>query len=56
MIKWQDVLDLIAAGRPEGLTCPFCQQGIIQIKTEGRVTKVTCPSCRRFVEGSFPGD
>lgn len=56
IIKWQDTLDLILAGRGEGLKCPFCEQGTIQVTQKERVTHIECPSCRRFVDGSFTGE
>lgn len=53
IILWQDVLDLIVAGRTSNLTCPFCQKVQVEVTRKERVTRVACPGCRRFIEGSF---
>ena len=54
IIYWQDVLDLVAAGRTSELSCPFCERGRVQVTRTGRVTRLECPSCRKFIEGSMP--
>ena len=51
MIVWQDVLDLIQAGRGEGLHCPFCKTVTLQVTMKGLVTRVMCGGCRKFIEG-----
>ena len=48
---WQDVLDLVAAGRTSELACPFCRNGRITVTTEGRTTRLECGACRRYIEG-----
>jgi hypothetical protein len=53
MIYWQDVLDLIAAGRTSNLVCPFCKKGQVQVTQRERVTRVECPACCRFIEGQM---
>lgn len=55
MIVWQDLLDLIQAGRTD-LTCPFCQKAQVQVSERGRLTHIECPSCRKFIEGSMQAD
>lgn len=56
IILWQDVLDLVQAGRPSNILCPFCKKGTIQINRRERVSRLECPSCRKYIEGSFPDD
>ena len=53
IILWQDVLDLVAAGRANDLTCPFCKGGKVAVTHNGRVTRLECGACRRFVEGQM---
>jgi hypothetical protein len=53
IIEWQNVLDLIMAGRGEAIPCPFCERGTIEVTERGRLTRLECPTCRRFIEGSF---
>lgn len=50
MIVWQDVLDLIQAGRSD-VECPFCHKSQVEVTTKGLVTRIMCPNCRKFVEG-----
>ncbi len=54
MLLWQDVLDLVQAGKTD-LPCPFCKKGQIQVKqVEGtRMTRLECPACRQYVQGRF---
>ena len=51
MVVWQDILDLIMAGRAEDLQCPFCHKANLEVSMKGLVTRVMCPSCRKFIEG-----
>jgi hypothetical protein len=53
IVYWQDLLDLIAAGRMGDLICPFCKQGQVLVTQRQRVTRLECPVCRRFIEGQF---
>jgi hypothetical protein len=53
IIYWQDLLDLIAAGRTGELVCPFCKKGQVQMTQQHRVTRLECPTCRRFIEGQM---
>ena len=50
-LVWQETLDEIAAGRIQGLRCPFCLKGEIVVETKELVTRVECRICKRFVEG-----
>lgn len=56
MIAWQDVLDLIAAGRPDGLPCPFCKHAPLTIEEIDFSTRISCPKCKKFVQGRFAPD
>jgi transposase-like protein len=53
MMMWQDVLDLVAAGRTSDLTCPFCKKGQVQVKKieQTRQTRLECSACRQFIVG-----
>jgi hypothetical protein len=60
LISWQDVLDEIGAGRPDGQRCPFCREGtlVVEGREEGVHTgriHVSCPRCKKFIEGSLGG-
>lgn len=52
---WQDVLDLVAAGRPGDLTCPFCHHRPLAVEdvNESRSTRISCSKCGKFIEGRF---
>ncbi len=52
-IAWQDVLDEIFAGRPNSLSCPFCNNTPLELEERGHVTKVTCNKCGKYIEGTF---
>lgn len=60
-MAWQDVLDEIAAGRSENLTCPLCRKGKLVIETlgeperSGGPTRISCPQCKKYIEGRFTG-
>jgi hypothetical protein len=53
IILWQDLLDLVAAGRGSDLVCPFCKKGKVEVTRRERVTRLQCPSCRKFIEGQM---
>ncbi len=53
IIQWQDLLDLIAAGRTSDLLCPFCKKAQVKMTQVHRVTRLECPSCRKYIEGSM---
>lgn len=55
LIVWQDVLDEIAAGRPQNLSCPYCNHTPLRVETAGRRTRVHCDVCEKFIEGVFGG-
>jgi hypothetical protein len=60
LIAWQDVLDEIAAGRGEGLSCPFCRTGKLEIGANpdgarDSKTRIECNRCKKFIEGQFAG-
>lgn len=56
MILWQDVLDSIAAGHREGLSCPFCRNGQLEVTDTPRGLSVVCPQCKKYIEGSLGPD
>jgi hypothetical protein len=54
VMVWADVLDLLAAGRGEPLTCPHCGAKPLDVEEQpGGSTRVSCPKCTRFIEGRF---
>ncbi len=53
MILWQDVLDLVMAGRVSNLMCPFCKTGALKMTRIERKTRLECEHCRKFIEGAF---
>jgi hypothetical protein len=53
MILWQDVLDLVMAGRTSNLQCPFCKQGQIKVDRTPIKTRLECEKCRHFIEGAL---
>jgi hypothetical protein len=53
MIYWQELLDAVVAGRGNGLACPFCSGGVIEITERGRLTRLECSACHKFIEGSL---
>lgn len=56
VIYWQDTLESIAAGRTDGLKCPFCYQGVIAVTQREHQTLVECQACHHFIEGRFGQD
>jgi hypothetical protein len=56
MIAWQDVLDLIAAGRPNDLACPFCHHKPLLVEEIDFSTRISCSKCKKFVQGRFAPD
>jgi len=53
MILWQDVLDLVMAGRVSNLRCPFCKTGALKLTKSERKTRLECEGCRKYIEGAF---
>lgn len=54
LIAWQDVLDMVAAGRPSEVGCPFCNHRPLTIEEVEFMTRISCPKCKKFIEGRFP--
>jgi transcription elongation factor Elf1 len=52
-IAWQDVLDMVAAGRPNEAGCPFCNHRPLTIEEVEYSTKITCGKCGKFIQGRF---
>jgi transcription elongation factor Elf1 len=55
LIVWQDILDEIVAGRPNNLSCPYCNHTPLRVETAGRITRVRCDACSQYIEGAFGG-
>lgn len=53
MIAWQDVFDLIAAGRAGDAACPHCKHRPLTVESADFRTKISCSKCGRFVQGAF---
>jgi hypothetical protein len=56
MIAWQDVLDMIAAGRPGDLPCPFCKHRPLLVEDVEFSTRISCSKCKKFIQGRFAPD
>lgn len=59
-IYWQDALELVLAGRPNNIKCPFCHTGEVAVVRKGgdgtkTVTRLQCQNqqCRHYIEGRF---
>ncbi len=52
---WQDVLDLVAAGRPGDLACPFCRYRPLAVEdvSESHSARISCSKCGKFIEVGF---
>ena len=53
LIAWQDVLDMVAAGRPAEVSCPYCNHRPLTIEEVEFTTKISCSKCRKFIQGRF---
>jgi hypothetical protein len=53
LIAWQDVLDMVAAGRPSEVGCPFCNHRPLTIEEIDFSTRISCPKCKKFIQGRF---
>lgn len=53
LIAWQDVLDMVAAGRPNDIACPFCNHRPLAIEEVEHATRISCSKCKKFIEGRF---
>ncbi len=58
IIYWQDVLELVQAGKASNLKCPFCQGDTLTVTKRERVTIVRCTAktCGHFIEGRFSAE
>jgi hypothetical protein len=53
LMAWQDVLDMVAAGRPGESSCPFCGQRPVTIEEVDFSTRISCSKCKKFIQGKF---
>jgi hypothetical protein len=53
LIAWQDVLDMVAAGRPSEVGCPFCNHRPLTVEEVEHSTRISCPKCKKFIQGRF---
>lgn len=53
LIAWQDVLDMVAAGRPNEVGCPFCNHRPLTIEEVDQSTRISCSKCKKFIQGRF---
>ena len=53
LIAWQDVLDMVVAGRPSAVGCPFCNHRPLTIEDVERGKRISCSKCGKFIEGRF---
>ena len=53
LIAWQDVLDMVAAGRPGEVSCPYCAHRPLTIEEVDHATRISCPKCKKFIQGRF---
>jgi hypothetical protein len=47
------VLDMVAAGRPSEVGCPFCNHRPLTIEEVEHTTKISCGKCKKFIQGRF---
>ncbi|MFT3691978.1 MAG: hypothetical protein QM831_02470 [Kofleriaceae bacterium] len=54
-IAWQDVLDMVVAGRPNDLSCPYCSHRplLVEEQVQDNSTKISCTKCKKFIQGRF---
>ena len=53
LVVWQDVLDMVAAGRPGEVGCPFCNHRPLTIEEVDNSTRISCGKCKKFIQGRF---
>jgi hypothetical protein len=53
LMVWQDVLDMVAAGRPNEVGCPFCNHRPLTVEEIEFSTRISCPKCKKFIQGRF---
>jgi|GEM_PF-1431729 hypothetical protein len=53
LIAWQDVLDSVVAGRPNDLSCPYCNHRPLTVEEIDNSTRISCGKCKKFIQGRF---
>jgi len=53
LIAWQDVLDMVMAGRPNEVGCPYCNHRPLTIEEVENSTRISCSKCGKFIQGRF---
>jgi transcription elongation factor Elf1 len=53
LIAWQDVLDMVVAGRPNDLGCPYCRHRPLKVEEVDNSTRISCSKCGKFIQGRF---
>jgi hypothetical protein len=53
LMPWMDVLDMVNAGRPSEVGCPFCNHRPLTIEEVEHSTRISCPKCKKFIQGRF---
>lgn len=53
MVIWQDVLDVVVAGRPGEASCPLCSHRPLQVEDVLGQTKISCAKCGAFIQGKL---
>ena len=53
LIAWQDVLDMVMAGRPSEVGCPYCNHRPLTIEEIENSTRISCSKCGKFIQGRF---
>ena len=53
LIAWQDVLDMVVAGRPGDTGYPFCNHRPLTIEEVEQTTRISCSKCKKFIQGRF---
>ena len=53
LIAWTEVLDMVNAGRPENLSCPFCNHRPLVMEEIDNSTRIMCSKCKKFIQGRF---
>jgi ribosomal protein S27E len=53
LIAWQDVLDMVMAGRPSEVGCPYCRHRPLTIEEVEHSTRISCSKCGKFIQGRF---
>ena len=53
LIAWQDVLDMVVNGRPNEVSCPYCNHRPLTIEEIDQSTRISCSKCGKFIQGRF---